>query len=85
MKHSNATDIAVTLGGGHDVLTVTLQDNGIGFEYDSCVNHGLGLLSIQERAAGLGAQVTVDTAPGRGASLTLVVPVSPDHQLERTA
>jgi signal transduction histidine kinase len=51
-----------------------VRDAGAGFE-PSLPHAGSGLLHIRERVAELGGTVDIDSAPGRGAALTIRVPV----------
>ena len=61
-------------------LRVSLFDNGRGFEAEKLraepqARRGLGLASIEERAKYLGGSLDLQSAPGRGARLTLRVPL----------
>jgi len=74
VRHGNARQLAVSLTrlDGHVVLAV--RDTGTGF--DPAIPHvGSGLAHIQDRVAELGGTVDIDSAPGRGAALTVRVPV----------
>lgn len=66
-KHSGATDVHITVRGTPQ-LTFTVSDNGRGFDPGS-VSTG-GLLGMEARAAAAGGTIALDTAPGRGTSLT---------------
>ncbi len=74
VRHGNARRLAVSMTrqDGHVVLAV--RDTGTGF--DPATPHaGSGLAHIRDRAAELGGTVHIDSAPGRGAALTVRVPV----------
>lgn len=72
VRHAKASQIWLQIFHKGDVMTVRVEDNGIGFEYDPEVNPGhRGLTNIQSRAAQLDANFNIDTAPGRGTRLTL--------------
>lgn len=71
-KHARASRVTLTLDyetPGRVVLTV--QDNGIGAAQ---VDGGFGLLGLRERVQLLGGDIHIDTAPGRGLSLSVAVP-----------
>jgi signal transduction histidine kinase len=75
LKHAQATDVQVRLAGTPSDVTVELADNGRGFDPAAAGDRGgLGLASIRERATRLGAEVAIESAPGRGAAVRLVVP-----------
>src|SRR5205807_551294 len=59
-------------GAGHAVLAV--RDTGTGFD-PAAPHTGSGLTHIRDRAAELGGTAHIDSAPGRGAALTVRVPV----------
>ena len=74
-KHAEATHAWLVLDY-RDPATVKLEvrDDGRGAESDTGAVPGFGLLGLQERAARLGGRLTIDTAPGRGLTLRVVVP-----------
>ena len=71
----------VTMRGFRDDGTCCYQiaDNGRGFDarLRSAHSHseGLGLIGMRERAASLGGTLSIDSAPGRGTTLKVVVPL----------
>lgn len=72
-KHAQATLAFVYLRRSGDVVHVSIEDNGIGFEPASA-RRGLGLLGIRERVAHLRGSVRLDSAPGRGTRLSIELP-----------
>jgi signal transduction histidine kinase len=58
-------------------LRVRVRDDGRGFDpaLTGAVGHW-GLMGMRERAAAIGARLTVKSAPGRGTDVLLVVPHS---------
>ncbi len=79
-RHSLATQATLSLRtiGGKTRLSVV--DNGIGFDvagtWERIVNNGsFGLFSITERLEELGGEVTIDSEPGRGTRVSVVLPV----------
>src|SRR5579863_1158487 len=74
VRHGQARrlTVSVTRQDGHVELAV--RDTGTGF--DPAIPHaGSGLAHIRDRVAELGGTVDIDSAPGRGAALTVRVPV----------
>ena len=81
-KHAQATHVAVLLERrGHDVLAI-VEDNGKGFDVAGATEKGggMGLLSMQERAALVGGEFQVESAPGKGTTLVVRMPVYPAIQ-----
>jgi signal transduction histidine kinase len=72
LKHAKATEVVVELRQEGDWLTVTITDNGLGFD-ESMMAHsaGLGLAGMQDRAARLGGNVLVRSARDAGATVVL--------------
>jgi two-component system sensor histidine kinase UhpB len=80
LRHSNASHVTVRLVQENDHLRLEVIDDGLGFN----VSHSqglalpekrLGLLGIRERAALVGGEVFIDSAPGRGTRLQVNVPL----------
>ena len=89
--HGQATTATITVDYECHDLTMRIQDNGRGFvapEHlrDLAARGHYGLLGIQERAESLNGSLTIDSAPGRGATLTIRIPqncaVQPDHTVQ---
>lgn len=75
IKHSKANEVSVHLNGSSGRLTVTISDNGVGFDVEAAWSQGLGLLSMVERVEALGGSLEVHSSPGAGARLTASVPL----------
>jgi signal transduction histidine kinase len=65
-RHSNATLVQMILTTTDDTATLSVADNGQGFDTTRYGHMGLGLLSMQERMKALGGDVQVESAPGKG-------------------
>jgi signal transduction histidine kinase len=76
LRHSGATRVDVTLDrrGPGAVLHVT--DDGNGFDPTAIRSAGrhLGLVSMRDRASGVGGTLTVESAPGKGTVIEMEVP-----------
>ena len=58
---------------GRGRLTLTVADDGVGFDPESRGASGLGLITMRERAEFLGGTLTVDTRPGQGTRIQVRV------------
>jgi two-component system sensor histidine kinase UhpB len=82
-KHAGAQHISVVVRREGDWLMATIQDDGRGFTPESFAGRhrqpsggaGVGLFGMEERARLAGGSLTLQSAPGRGASVTLRVPL----------
>lgn len=68
-RHSGASTVRLELRTEDRAVFLSIVDDGIGFDPDR-PGHGVGLASMRERAEALGGELTLDSAPGRGASIT---------------
>ncbi|MFE1439814.1 GAF domain-containing sensor histidine kinase [Streptomyces sp. NPDC058739] len=76
LRHSGAEHVGITLDrrGGGAVLRVT--DDGSGFDPRTVRRAGrhLGLVSMRDRASGVGGGLSVESAPGKGTTVEMEVP-----------
>jgi signal transduction histidine kinase len=73
-RHAAAKSIRVTLHGGLDVLSLTIEDDGVGFDVHKVRDRGIGLLGIEERVRELGGRVEVRSQPSAGTLLNCEIP-----------
>lgn len=70
MRHSGADEALVRIESSDDLLRLTIRDNGSGFDPETAIRPtSLGLLSMRERAAAIGATFTVVSRAGGGAAI----------------
>jgi PAS domain S-box-containing protein len=75
-RHAKATRVEVVKEKQGDRLVLRIRDNGRGFDpADPLLSKSLGLLGMRERAAILGGQVKIASAPGKGTAVTAWIPV----------
>jgi PAS domain S-box-containing protein len=87
MRHAQAEHVHVELEEEDGHLVLLIHDDGMGFDVTAALEaatHGvsLGLSSMRERAALLGGEIEIDTAPGRGTEIRVAVPLSRAHVME---
>jgi signal transduction histidine kinase len=74
-RHSEAAEFSVRLAEEGGLLRLEVLDNGRGFQERQPASGGsLGILGMKERAFLLGGRLTIGNAPGKGASVTAVIP-----------
>jgi signal transduction histidine kinase len=74
-RHSKASQVEIDLFYSLDNINCTIQDNGAGFNPNS-IKKGLGLRSMEERAAGLDGVLAITSKPGEGTSITMSFPIN---------
>ena len=75
-RHAHAGSVCVTLSRMTPAeVTLTVQDDGRGMDL-SVATRGLGLLGAVERAAAVGGELQVHSAPGAGVQIALRVPLA---------
>lgn len=73
VRHAEATEAQIVLRRESNRLVVAIQDDGKGF--DPATTRGLGLLGMQERVAHLNGALHIESAPGKGTVLQIVLPL----------
>jgi signal transduction histidine kinase len=74
VRHGNARRLSVSMTRQDGHVELAVRDTGTGFD-PAAAHAGSGLAHIRDRVAELGGTVDIDSAPGRGAALTVRVPV----------
>ena len=74
-RHSCATDVKVCLDFNDGSVSMHVQDNGRGFDVEGVSGSGRGLRNMRQRATELGGEFAVLSAPGRGASVRVTLPI----------
>jgi signal transduction histidine kinase len=79
MKHARASRVTVHLQQQPSGLTLTVTDDGCGFDYAQAQKSnklGLGLKSLAARASLLDASLHLDSAPGKGTGVRIEMPLA---------
>lgn len=73
-NHAAARQVEIDFASDGARLKVCVRDDGQGFVLARGADGGLGLLGMRERAQLAGGFLTVESAPGAGTTVTLIVP-----------
>jgi signal transduction histidine kinase/ligand-binding sensor domain-containing protein len=81
VKHADCSAIDVSLACSSKRLELTIADDGVGFaaQDDRTPGH-YGVIGMQERANQIGADLRLDSSPGRGTRVSVTMPI---HQTAR--
>ncbi|MEV6109408.1 GAF domain-containing sensor histidine kinase [Streptomyces sp. NPDC051940] len=76
LRHSGAEHVEVTLARRGAGAVLTVRDDGHGFDPAAVRSAGrhLGLVSMRDRASGVGGGLTVTSEPGKGTMIEMEVP-----------
>ncbi len=77
-KHSQARNVRLHLLNEPGAVTLTVADDGVGFDCKGSFPGHLGLLSMRERAREVGGTLNVDSRPGQGSRIRARIPAAPD-------
>lgn len=76
MKHANATDSIVQLANENNMLHVTVEDNGKGFDVENINNFkGAGWTNIQNRITYLKGKIDIESNEKNGTSIVVEIPL----------
>jgi len=73
VKHAHASRVEVLLSDAGGTVHLEVRDNGAGFDATQSFPGHMGLVSINERAASIGARVSVESTPAVGTVVRLTL------------
>ncbi len=74
-KHANASKVSISVTNRKDCVDLVVRDNGCGIrDADRAKPHSFGLRGIFERVAHFGGDVKIESAPGKGTTLSVCIP-----------
>lgn len=82
-RHSQARNLDIRLKRIDGKVLMVLADDGCGWDLSEAVESAdrgrhLGLASMKERASLIGGEVQIDSAPGQGTTVRVIVPLGVD-------
>jgi signal transduction histidine kinase len=81
LRHARAVQVVVTIDTTQDSLEASVRDDGQGFDVDAVMGktlaaQHLGLVGMRERARSIGADFSITSTLGRGAQVSVRLPMS---------
>ncbi len=84
LRHARAQRLVMQLIFDPDDLRLELRDDGRGFDPASATN-GAGLAGIRARVTSMGGQLTIQSGPGAGTTVAVVLPLPSNTNIARGA
>lgn len=66
LKHAKAKSVKITIEKVGKEFKCIYRDNGVGFDWNTAKNGGIGMMTINERAKKMDAKLTIQTEPEKG-------------------
>lgn len=86
-KHANAENISVSLEFLANGIRLYIGDDGTGFDTEKLkvrnddISSGFGLVSMQERVELLSGEMTINSEPGKGTRLNIMIPFTKEGEV----
>ncbi len=76
IKHGKASEVKITMKSSSEILNITLQDNGVGFDSTSLNKfEGMGLKNVRSRVGSYNGDVKIESVVNRGTRYYLKIPL----------
>jgi signal transduction histidine kinase len=75
-RHAHAKHVIVSLYGRANLVSLAVQDDGVGFDATRAPASGLGLYGMRERVRDLRGRLNVISTPGSGTLLEIELPLT---------
>lgn len=84
-RHSGTASCSMTLARIGNDAVLEIRDEGTGFDPTQVAGKGFGLHNLEERASRLRGRLAILSAPGRGTSVRLTIPLKPPRSRKPSA
>jgi PAS domain S-box-containing protein len=84
LKHAKAKNVSVLMEKRGNTISLIIEDDGVGFNPTSTAvrKRGIGLASMRERAAIIGGGLDIESAPRKGTTIFVKIPLTPKTEKE---
>lgn len=81
IKHASASRLFIQVTEGENEISLIAEDNGKGFNLNDVDEHsGSGLSHMKSRIENLNGTIDIDSNPGRGTIISILIPYSNDYE-----
>jgi signal transduction histidine kinase len=74
-KHTSATELDVRLAQNGEFISLSIADNGCGFDPNALPDGRAGLKGMAERVAQMHGDLQIKSTPGQGTEIQVEVPL----------
>lgn len=87
LKHARASHVSLEMHYSERLITLTIKDNGSGFRPEGLPktanrNSHFGLIGMRERVELLEGRIDIQSSPGSGTEITIIIPATSDQRKE---
>jgi signal transduction histidine kinase len=75
VKHASARSISIVVTTADGMVRTMIEDDGVGFAFNTVREEALGLVGMRERALLLGGRFDVESSPGGGTTIVAEIPL----------
>jgi len=75
VKHARAKSVQIAFAYNDHVLSMTISDDGVGFDPSRMHDGHLGLITMRERIDSLGGNLSLESSPTTGTTVALEIPL----------
>jgi two-component system NarL family sensor kinase len=83
VRHAGPAHAVIRLGLSPEAVRLRVEDDGVGFDPTALPPDRFGVIGMGERARLLGGTLTIETSPGTGTAIDVVVPLGHPTSLDR--
>ncbi|MDW3652855.1 MAG: tetratricopeptide repeat protein [Bacteroidia bacterium] len=80
VKHAQAKELIVQVQTDPDQISLTVEDDGIGYQDSNNKSDGIGLMNVRSRVELLKGSLDIDSRPGKGTSIYICIPLLPEAE-----
>ena len=74
LKHAKASEIDIQLVLHHDLINISIEDNGVGINKDM-IKKGIGLSNIENRISRLNGKLNIENSIEGGTIINIDIPL----------
>ena len=74
MRHAHATEVFINVRKNENTISLSIEDNGVGFNPEEISHDSSGLSNMQSRVSILKGTFNIDSSRGKGTFTSVTIP-----------